>query len=55
MTPDQQKTIADCVMLIRNRRHSGLDDAFIRAGMISEGWPTAAVNAAFEAIKGEQA
>lgn len=53
MTPEQNKDIADCITLIRNRRHSGHEDALIRAGMISEGWPIAAVNAAFEAVKGE--
>ena len=53
MTPTQQRVICDLIGLITRQRQGGQNDAFIRAGLIAEGWAIAAVNAAFETIKGQ--
>ena len=50
MTPDQRKTVLDCVQRIRYMRHGRMGDNIIRAGLIAEGWPIAAINAAFDEV-----
>ena len=46
LTPDQKRTIADCVTRLRNMMQGGQSLEFAAAGLIAEGWPAAAVEAA---------
>ena len=50
MTPEQRKTIRQVVQRIRYMRHGRMGDSAIRAGLIAEGWPIAAVEAAFQEV-----
>lgn len=52
MTPEQRKTIDQVIQRIRYMRHGKMGDNTIRAGLIAEGWPIAAINAAFEEVDG---
>lgn len=43
MTPEQSKQLADVRSLVERMRNGGQSDATIKAGLIAEGWPAAAV------------
>lgn len=48
MTPNQQDQIIKVGLKVKLMRMGGQDDAVIRAGLIAEGWPAAAVIEAME-------
>ena len=47
----QERAIRHVTYRILSMRPSGHGDSIIRASLISEGWPLAAVNIAFERVK----
>ena len=51
MTPEQSKQLADVRSLVERMRNGGQSDAIIRAGLIREGWPAAAVIEAMDAAR----
>ncbi|HEV8034481.1 hypothetical protein [Yoonia sp.] len=49
ITPEQAETIRTVKTRVQYMRAGGARDEMIRAGLIAEGWPAAAVLAALEA------
>jgi hypothetical protein len=50
MTPEQIKTVETIRQRVRLMREGGASDGSIRAGLILEGWPAAAVLEAMKKI-----
>lgn len=48
MTPPQKDQVIRVGLKVKSMRMGGQDDAVIRAGLIAEGWPAAAVIEAME-------